>query len=87
MGNAFRKAFHKQSSCSWSFSLYIGVAFPKKKSVKGGQLMRTNVENMESLSFPHVEQGALYSFKLEEIAAQGPLFSDDEEYIPDPELQ
>lgn len=34
-----------------------------------------------------VEQGALFSLRLEEIAAQGPLFSDEEDYIPDPELQ
>lgn len=34
-----------------------------------------------------VAMGALFSMRLEEIAEEGPLFSDDEEYIPDPELQ
>ncbi len=42
---------------------------------------------MNSFDVSYAEQGALYSFKLEEIAAKGPLFSDDEEYIPDPQLQ
>ena len=42
---------------------------------------------MKDLELNEQEVGALYSFKLEEIAGMGPIFSDDEDYIPNPELQ
>lgn len=92
MGNAYRKGFHIKRHCILFFSLYIGVAFQGKKPSEKHQKERrtkTLMDNkvMNSFDVSYAEQGALYSFKLEEIAAKGPLFSDDEEYIPDPQLQ